>query len=280
MDEVETTAPAVETTSTEASAPAAAPAATTPSAVTGAGASAPAPVTFPTHDSFGWDKWDGSHQSLPEPVRGWGERLEGHYTKEAQAREAEAKELRELYERLTTDSEDPRVGQTKAELEAAKAEYAREKAEYEEKLGKYQAWEAELQQITAAESAKFVEEYKAANAWIWDGGPIEKLANELVDEEFAPSDLPTILRLPPALIAEARRINKDLVAGGTKGAGTLALRIARSEAKFAAAPSESLQASPANRITTPTTTNPGTPTSFEERRQRAVDAANRAMKAG
>lgn len=269
--EVETAAPAAE------AAPAATPSAAPAPDATPAAAVTPA---FPGHDAFSWDSWDGKPDALPEPVRGWASKLEGHYTKEATAREAEAKELRELYERLTTDSEDPRVGETKAELDKAKAEHAEKVADYEKQLARYQAWEQELDKVRSAESARQVEEFKTANGWIWDNGPIEQLANELVDEEFTPTDLPVILRLPPDLIEAARKLCRELVASGTKDPGKLAIRITRSEAKFAPAPSESLQAAPATRIVTPTNDRPGAPNDFEERRARVVAAANAQMKAG
>jgi hypothetical protein len=83
------------------------------------------------------------------------------------------------------------------------------------------------------------------------------------------------------LLAKAREINKDLQKRGMQaGSPELALRIAKSEAKFQPTPSEELQGGPANRVTTRVTTETPKSNDFMERRRAAVDRANEQMKVG
>lgn len=287
--------PAASAPASGGAAPASAPAAPAAPAATDSSAGAPAaggatqssvatpssPTTeapaFPSADEIDWDSWDGSHDRLPEPIRPWGQKLQGHYTKTARQREAEATELRKLYEDLTSGVEDPRVAEGAQKLQELQSKYEAEKAQYEEKIAKYEGWRQQLEVLRDKQAQEYADNFEKKHAWIFDGGEVEKIAGELFDEGFLGEDLPVVLRLPPPMLEKVRAEHTSLRNRGVPNASELAIRLVRSEARFAPQPSEALQASTGNRVTTTTTADPGVPLDFESRRLRAVEKANKSL---
>jgi hypothetical protein len=154
-----------DTTPAAAPAPAAqAPATPTPGAAATGGAAEPqaaAPAAAEpqaaatTHDTFGWDKWDGKPEGLPEEVRGWGTKFNEHYRKQfeperlsyqeklaqSQAQEAQWKRL---YSAQGVE-EDPRIADLSGKVKT-----------YETAFTKYQ-------EEKTAESKALAEEFEKAN---------------------------------------------------------------------------------------------------------------------
>ena len=77
-----------------------------------------------THETFGWDEWDGqSFDAFPEEARGWVQGLHGRLTtqqqelqKQLEAAQAEQNHYQDLYEAVSYGKEDPRISQQAAQI--------------------------------------------------------------------------------------------------------------------------------------------------------------------
>ena len=72
-------------------------------------------ASFPSHDDFGWDDWDGTNNALPEEVHSWADGFKGHYTRLSDDRAAKIEQsnqyTKSLYEAINSGQEDPRVSE-------------------------------------------------------------------------------------------------------------------------------------------------------------------------
>jgi hypothetical protein len=94
---------------------------------------------YPTPEEVDWDKWDGKPDTLPEPVRPWYDRFNGRYTKERGDLEKQLGHYKTLYDALSFNEEDPRIG----ELTGKVSTYEQKVAEYEARISQYEAAEEE-----------------------------------------------------------------------------------------------------------------------------------------
>lgn len=208
-------------------------------------ADAPSAPSFPTPDGFEWDKWDGGVDHLPDPLRPWADGFSKHYLRTAEAARAEAEEVRKTYEALLVGQEDPRLAKAMQDLAARQAEIDRHQGTAKQLEEKYQALErqhAEFQRQVnehfEAQSVAAVERFKAENAWIFDGGPIQQAAVEALDLGFSEEQLPELLKLPAEVQARANAIIKDFA--GSADPGKNALRVAKAEATPKVSPAASI----------------------------------------
>ena len=202
-----------------------------------------APVTEPvveqapeiTHESFGWDSWDGSADALPETVRGWATKLSDHYMKAAASAQDEASYVRKTYEALIEGRPDPRLEKLKGELDTklkeleqfqgTAKEWERKALEAERKATEVQAaWERAEEERASAVAKDFSEKHP----WMFDDGPISELAVKLLDEKFPLETLPELLRMPDKQLERVRQIHTDLA--GAKNAAQHAIALARQPA--------------------------------------------------
>lgn len=180
-----------------------------------------------TPDTFGWDAWDGSPQALPESVRSWAERLAAYHEKPVKAAREEAERARKIFESLTSGQEDPRLAELQKKLSESEAawtvkhsEIERQAKEVQEKLRAYEEYHESL-------ATKAADEFQAANAWMFDDGPIQKLAEDLIEKDgFHYQDLPTLMRMPARALDRARELMKEF---GNPKLGSHAIKLAKAE---------------------------------------------------
>lgn len=117
-----------------ASAPAAEPVAAEPVAAEPVAAEPAA--AYPSADTYGWDDWDGTSDTLPEEVRGWHSRFDERYGTERSEWEqklADASKTADgwklMYNNVFDGEEDPRVAQHAGELATVTQEFATYRAE-------------------------------------------------------------------------------------------------------------------------------------------------------
>jgi len=195
------------------------------------------PEPFPAADTFGWDDWDGELDSLPGPVRAWADRLAKRYEKLSdegtKAAREEAERLQAIWQSLIDGRPDPRMVELQKKLEEWEGkgkshveELARAKAEHEEYAKAVQAWHD-------TEATKRADAYRAQNGWMFDGGPVEKAADELLTQGFGLDDLPRLLRMPEKLLEMTLVKHRELKAKGMQdGAGPYAIQLAQVEFRF------------------------------------------------
>ena len=101
-----------------------------------------------THESYGWDDWDGeSYDQFPEGARGWVETLHGRMkgdltlARDAQkTAEDEATYRTSLYESAIQGFEDPRIATLTEELEKLKGEHSTLTEEYGSHKGHFDSY--------------------------------------------------------------------------------------------------------------------------------------------
>ena len=71
--------------------------------------------SFPSHDDFGWDAWDGEVSTLPEPVQPWAQRVYDQRSTWVDQRVSEglseANRIKDIYNALLDGHDDPRFGE-------------------------------------------------------------------------------------------------------------------------------------------------------------------------
>ncbi len=207
-----------------------------------------APDPFPSPDSFGWDDWDGAVDKLPEPVRGWGGKLSERYAKTAEDARAEARFAQETYEKLLKGETDPRLEKLERDLAAKLKELEGFQGSSKELQTKLEAAEARAKEYEAAwakyqddQATAFADNFAKQHPWMFDDGPVQELASQLLDDGFALDDLPVVLRLPDVTLERARVLVKEMK--GAQNAGQHAVRVARSEMGIQKSPAADLVAS-------------------------------------
>lgn len=178
-----------------------------------------------TADTFGWDEWDGSPDSLPEPHRPWAKRLAERYSKESEAARAEAENARRVYEAIMEGREDPRLAQYKRDLEEAKSW----KQKHEEAVVAHERFQKEVNAYFEAQARAAVDAFKEQNAWIFESPELQQLGYDLLEDGFGQNDLPHLLRMSDKQLTRVRDIMKDLSSRGAKNAGEYAIKLAVSE---------------------------------------------------
>lgn len=210
-----------------------------------------------THDSFDWESWNGDHKQLPESARGWAERLSAYFEKPVQAAREEAERAQRIYESLMEGREDPRLTELQRKLEEEQNGWRTEKTTLEDRLRHHEEQVKAYTEYYDQQATAAADEFKAANDWLFDEGPIQELASELLDKDgFDYRDLPTLLRMPDRALQMARDLMKEF---GNPKLGKHAIELAKT--KFAPVP-----VSQAERLVAGASgsTNTATEAAFEE----------------
>lgn len=200
----------------------------TPAADTSAASDSTPEVTA---DSFGWDGWDGSEDSLPETVRPWVSKAGGYYTKQSDLARQEADRVRQVYESMMEGREDPRLAELKAQLEEHGKTRQQIEQERDRFKGELEQFVSQQQQYAEAQAVSRVEAFQKANAWIFDDPELQKAGAALLDEDFEDTDLPVLLRMPEDLLKLTRDIHKELRKTGAKNVSGHAMELARARHK-------------------------------------------------
>lgn len=248
-----------------------------PGPAAGAGPSTtPEPTPFPSADEFSWDTWDGEHGSLPEPVRGWGEKLSSHYNKVSDEALADVEFQRRTYEQLLAGHEDPRLTKMEADLTARLKEienFKGSQAQWEQKIADAEARAAGLEAAWTKfhddQATAYADKFAAEHPWLFDEGPIQEAASALMDDGFEVEDLPVLLRLPDATLARVKELRKEFE--GAKDPGKKAIAMARSEARLPRNPAADVVSSGSRVAASPTDIAPSNGGTAAERLRRTVE---------
>ena len=170
-------APATDTAPVETAEPV--EAAEPPAAEASAEAEAPAeePITF---DSFGWDDWDGKHEAFPEEIRGWAEKINGHWNPKIKEHEEDAQRYQRLYEALSYGQEDPRLN----ELQTKNAEWETKYTTLQNELTGFQT---SLEEYENQQVEEFVTKFYDTHGEELEQNPeLKNAVTTLVESEFDP----------------------------------------------------------------------------------------------
>jgi hypothetical protein len=210
---------------------------------------------------FEWDAWDGETNALPEPIRPWAEAAIRWQDSRLQPERERIEQLQELYQGLMDGIGDPRVGtlteektSLQAEFEAYKTDAEAWKTERDTSVAELQEREAKWAAHQEKQLKTQVDEWQQANKWIFEKKETRELGSELLTEDWQYQLLPKLLKLPKALLAEARELNKSN--GGQSQELVLELVLTRATHKVTNASTSLVSGTETPQVTAQRTTAP------------------------
>lgn len=167
---------------------------------------AEAPAEDPiTSETFGWDDWDGKHDSFPEDIRGWAEKINGHWNPKIKEHEEDAARYQRLYEALSYGQEDPRLN----ELQTTNTEWETKYTTLENELT---GFKTSLEEYENQQVEEFVNKFYESH-----GQELEKDENlknsvtSLVEQELDPYYAVKVAKLGNEATAFALELKKENV---------------------------------------------------------------------
>lgn len=131
-----------------------------------------APASFPSAEEFGWDDWDGGHESLPEPLRSWGEKFNGHYSKKVEdqvAARVEALDRSEqIYRALLDGDEDPRMKEYQDQLAEWETKYNTLNSDVEGEREQFLKYQEAVNSSIEAEAREYADWFQRTNPDLYE----------------------------------------------------------------------------------------------------------------
>ena len=165
-----------------------------------------APAEDPiTSETFGWDDWDGKHESFPEDVRGWAEKINGHWNPKIKEHEEDAQRYQRLYEAMSYGQEDPRL----EELKTTNTEWETKYTTLETELSGFKTSleEYENQQVDEFVN-KFYEQYGQE---LEQDESLKNAVTSLVEEDVDPYYAVQVAKMGEGAAALALELKKENV---------------------------------------------------------------------
>jgi len=167
-------------------------------------AEAPAedPITF---DSFGWDEWDGKHEAFPEDIRGWAEKINGHWNPKIKEHEEDAQRYQRLYEALSYGQEDPRLN----ELQTKNTEWETKYTTLENQLNDFKG---SLEEYENQQVEEFVNKFYESHGQELEQDPnLKKAVTSLVEQDLDPYHAVKVAKLGEEATSFALELKKENV---------------------------------------------------------------------
>ena len=183
------------------------------------------PASPPSAEEFGWDDWDGNHESFHDELQPWAERINGYHSTRAEqvtakhARQVER--LEELYKSLLGGKEDPRIEEYETKISDMETKFNDLDSEYK----KYQM---AVKESVAQEAKAYADWFQQENKDIFDNEIASGVFVELVENGWDLEPAAEATRLPQ----EAREVAMKARADGVPE--SYALRLAQGAPKKAA----------------------------------------------
>tara|TARA_R110002110_G_scaffold162785_4_gene362268 strand:- start:6583 stop:7470 length:888 start_codon:yes stop_codon:yes gene_type:complete len=171
------------------------------------------PVSFPSSDEFGWDDWDGLHESLPDHVQSWSQRFNTYYTTrqdtalEEQRRSDE--DTKRIYEALIGGNEDPRVGEYQQQVTEWEQKHATQIAEHQKLQTQYDEYQKSISDAIDQEATQYAAWFKSEYKDLFADKKLESTFYELVDEGWDLEPAAKATRLPQQALVLARKAKAD-----------------------------------------------------------------------
>lgn len=167
---------------------------------------AEAPAEDPiTSETFGWDDWDGKHDSFPEDIRGWAEKINGHWSPKIKEHEEDAARYQRLYEALSYGQEDPRLN----ELQTKNTEWETKYTTLENELT---GFKTSLEEYENQQVEEFVNKfYESHGQELEKDENLKKAVTSLVEQELDPYYAVKVAKLGNEATAFALELKKENV---------------------------------------------------------------------
>lgn len=193
-----------------------------------------APVSFPSAEEFGWDGWDGGHESLPEPLRPWGQKFTGHYSKQVEdqvAARVEALDRSEqIYRALLDGDDDPRMKEYQDQLSEWETKYNTLNSGVESEREQFLKYQEAVNNSIESEAREYADWFQRTNPDLYEDKNKGLIFAGLLEEGWEMETAAEASRLPVAEIRAAREAKSNGVPDA------YALRLAAGAKKSAPAP--------------------------------------------
>lgn len=168
-----------------------------------------APVSFPSHEDFGWDDWNGDMEGLPEEIRPWGQQFGKHYNAQMDQIKSSMASTREIYDALVKGNADPQIKQMESRLGEWESKYNGLYGQYEYLQRQHTDYQAEVNAALEAEASAYAEEFAVANPDIFENEELSGSFAELLDEGWILEHAAVAARLPADIREVARQAKTD-----------------------------------------------------------------------
>jgi uncharacterized membrane-anchored protein YhcB (DUF1043 family) len=168
-----------------------------------------APVSFPSHEDFGWDEWDGDHEALPEQLRGWGNQFGAYYHKKMDSMAASIDQTREIYDALMGGHEDPRIAQMQSDLSGWQEKNAHTEGQLEFLQKEFDEYRQIVEEAIKQEADEYAEEFAQSNQDLFENEQLSEPFAELLEEGWILEHAAVAARLPQHLRDVARQAKSD-----------------------------------------------------------------------
>ena len=165
---------------------------------------AEAPVSFPSAEEFGWDEWDGKHDSFPEQLQPWGERIGSYYQSKLTELNNDLDRNKEIYDALLGGQEDPRVAQFQQQVSDLESKYQAAQETIKLTAQEYKQYQEVVQQAIDAEAEEYAVAFREANPELFEDGDLKDNMIALLNEGWTVESAAVASRLPEKALSVAR----------------------------------------------------------------------------
>ena len=170
---------------------------------------AEAPVSFPSADEFGWDTWDGKHESFPDQLQPWGERIGSFYSKKMEDLNNDLDRNKEIYEALMGGKEDPRLAKYQTEVSEWETKYNTREQEFNALQTEYTDYQKIVNQAIEDEANEYANAFRDANPQLFENGELKERFTALLEDGWSVESAAVASRLPKSALAVAREAKSN-----------------------------------------------------------------------
>tara|TARA_R100001510_G_scaffold19527_1_gene17040 strand:- start:33035 stop:33916 length:882 start_codon:yes stop_codon:yes gene_type:complete len=168
-----------------------------------------APVSFPSHEDFGWDDWDGSIDVLPEQMHGWGAQFDAYYQKQIESATQDSESTRELYEALMGGKEDPRLAELRDNVSEWEKKYEALQGDHEVTTREFDEYQRVVQEAVEQEAQEYATEFAESNPDLFDNEELAEVFADLLEDGWILEHAAVAARLPQEILEVAKQAKAD-----------------------------------------------------------------------
>jgi hypothetical protein len=168
-----------------------------------------APVSFPSHEEFAWDDWDGDYAGLPEQMHGWGERFNQYYTSKMDSMASEMDQTKAIYDALIGDKADPRIAELQGSVTEWQEKHNNILGQHEYLTKEFQDYQEVVNEAIKAEAEEYANEFAETNTDLFENNELSEAFTELLEEGWILEHAAVAARLPQDARDVARQAKSD-----------------------------------------------------------------------
>jgi len=165
-----------------------------------------APASLPSAEEFGWDDWDGNHESFHQDFQPWAEKINGYHQKKWETEVAkhnrQVARLEDLYKSLLGGEDDPRIGEFEGQIKEWEEKYNGLDAEYK-------AYQQSIQAAIQEESQAYAKWFQEQNKELFENEKLSETFVKLLEDNWDLETAAEATRLSPEALEVAMKAKAD-----------------------------------------------------------------------